>query len=226
MRTTLFISLFLLTLIYSCAKPKESEGYEKEESESGYVAVKSDKDVSLDAGSYVSWFRSLEHGLKKAKMLNDLTYFLQYKSPDYIALIESHGEGVKEEVVEKRAKELQGLIYFDFRISLNGGQDELLKYQISSPAEYLERVKYMSFEMQKDIQLVQEKDTIPCGLYHFERIYDIGPYSNYLVAFDSKGIDLNKELTFVFNDKVFHNGLVKFTFLGGKLIYLPKLRIS
>jgi hypothetical protein len=210
----------------SCAKQKESDAYEKDGAESSYIAVKGDKDVSLDAGSYVSWFRSQEHGFKKRKTLNDLTYFLQYKSPEYIALIESHGEGIKKDSVEKRSKELQGLIYFDFSISLKGGQDELLKYQINSPADYQERVKYMSFDMQKDIKLVQDKDTISCGLYHFERIYDIGPYSNYLLAFDSKGIDLNKELTFVFNDKVFHNGLVKFTFSGGKLIYLPKLRIS
>jgi hypothetical protein len=224
-RRHLILSLAAL-LLFSCKEKKEADISEKEDTPVSFVTQKEDKDVSLDPASYVSWFRSSAHGLRRKKTINDIVYSLQFKSPEYVALIESNKDAVSGEKVRRRAGELQGLSYFDFVISLKEGSGELLKYNLASADEYQNRVKYMSFDMQKDVKLVQGKDTIPCGLYHFERIYDIAPYSNYLLAFDSKRIDPSKELVFVFDDKVFHNGLVKFTFSPNKLVYLPKLRTT
>jgi hypothetical protein len=222
------LALFLLCLwVCSCAKLKHEDVVDEEKGPVvSSVAQVEDKEKRLTPIEYVGWFRSLENGLRKSKKVGEMTYSLQFKSHEYIAIIETRNQNVVENKIERRARDLEGLVYFDLTISLKEGSGELLKHDLGSEEDYQDRVKYMSFSMQHDIKLVQGHDTIPCGLFHFERIYDAGPYSSYVLAFDSKRVDQTRELTFVLDDKVFHNGTIKFTYSPNKLMYVPKLRFS
>src|SRR5256885_770874 len=83
--------------------------------------------------------------------------------------------------------------------------------QISSDEEYSDRVNYCAFKFQNDISLYDGKDSIPCSLFHFERAFDIVPYGKFILGFAKSNHPENAE-TFIVYDKIFHKGLIKFTF--------------
>lgn len=113
--------------------------------------------------------------------------------------------------------------YFDLKILLKDNEGELLKAGLNSREEYDRRVKYFSFGMQQDIRLVDGQDTLPCVMYHFERAYDVTPVCTLLLGFERADKNAERPKTLLFYDKVFNNGLLKFTFKENRLQTLPKL---
>jgi hypothetical protein len=113
--------------------------------------------------------------------------------------------------------------YFKFRIGKSEGTGELLKYNLSSAQEYTNRLNYISFEMQKDIFLIQDKDTVYPGLYHYERVFEVAPYATIVLAFDNEKFKPENEFTIVYNDRLFKKGYIKYNYKAGQLIDLPKI---
>ncbi len=116
--------------------------------------------------------------------------------------------------------------YYDFTISITSGQGELLKYNLTSATQYEDRVKYFAFEMQQYLKLVEDGDTIPCTLFHFERTYDIASYSKFLLGFEKGKNQKPKERVFTFYDKIFNKGLIKFTYTDEDFNNIPKLKTN
>ena len=98
----------------------------------------------------------------------------------------------------------------------------LLKYDLHSRKEYEDRVNYFAFGMQNDIRLVQGGDTLPCQLFHFERVYDVAPYATFLLAFPL-GKDYSSDKTLVLFDHGFNKGILKFFFDGRDIKNVPQV---
>jgi hypothetical protein len=177
----------------------------------------------LSPFEYVSWCRDENNGLHKSKELGELTFSLQYKPCEYIVCIEQKKEHIEKSQLYKELEELQGLDYYDFRITLASGQGELLKHGLSSIQEYNERIDYFAFRMQHDIKLIAGKDTLGCQLFHFERSYDVSPEAVFLLGFPVSA-NANEERTFFYEDNIFRKGIIKFTFTPRELNQIPKLK--
>ena len=182
------------------------------------------KKIELMPLDYVKWVQNESNGIYKSKIIGEVKYILQYKPHDYLACMELKSDSVKKADLQKKEDDFKGMVYFDFKIHIPQGNAEFLKYGVSSTSEYQQRVSYSSFGMQYDICMVQSKDTIPCKMYLFERSFDVTPEGTFLLGFDEKAIDTNKEITFLFNDKLFRKGSIKFTFGPKTLLNIPKLK--
>lgn len=215
----------LITLLFlaSCMQGSGSFG-----GGGGYVSgTSTDDDNSItkermSPGSYVKWVEDEKNGLKEHKVIDDMVYTAQYKPYDYIICEEEKKDVIPDTIVKSELKELNGLQYIDLKIALKSGQGELLKYNLPSTEDYNGRVNYFSFGMQKDIQLIQNGDTLPCVLFHFERIYDIAPYATFLMGFPL-GKHPEADKTLQFSDHVFNKGIIKFFFKGKEVKNTPSL---
>lgn len=187
--------------------------------------IEEDSLRSLYPSEYVKWVQDEANGLRKEKTIDELLFSVQFKPYDYIICEEEKNDTINKHIRNNKISELNDMEYYDLRITIKDSQGELLKYNLSGVAEYNERVNYFAFQMQKDISLIQNGDTIPCGLYHFERAFDTSPSSTILLGFKKiKGRKSTEEKTIVFHDKIFDKGIIKFTFDSKELTNIPKLR--
>ncbi len=219
MRKGNLIAIVFISLLFACKNPNGMNGVE---SESGGIGNGTMSKQSLTPGEYVKWVRDEQHGLKKEKTIEDIVFSAQYKPAEYAICTEEKKGKLEDTLVKREKKDLEGMQYFDFKIGLRKGEGELLKYDLSSKEEYDKRVNYFSFNMQKDIQLVDGQDTIPCSLFHFERAYDVTPNSVFELGF-APGKNSTGNKTLIYHDNIFRKGIIKLEFENKDLSDVPQL---
>lgn len=195
---------------------------QEEERKSEHLSLSNTK-TELPLEQLVKWVGEKENDLSKTKDISEMTYHLSYMTKECMAYMELKDKPYSKEDLQKTLGYYSEMSYFNFRIELKAGQGELLKYNLKSPQQYTERISYVSFEMQKDIYLVQGKDTLLPGLYHFERTFDVAPFTTVMLAFDNKKFNPSEEFTVVYNDKLFNKGFIKYNYKPKQLIDLPNL---
>ncbi len=213
----------LLSLIVSCNDNSRGNSATQTTDVEALSGVSKNADI-LEPKAYVAWVQTLENGLKRDKAFEDITFSVQYKPLEYIVCMEERKIRIEDSIIKRKVNELSDMQYFDLKISLNEGSGELLKYKLSSPQQYSERVNYFAFGLQKDIVLVESNDTLPCALYHFERAYDAIPSSTFLLGFS---LDKNKQSeskTIIIYDRTFNKGMIKIAFDKHNLQKIPKLK--
>lgn len=173
----------------------------------------------------VRWVQAEANGFRQTKTLDEIDFVLQYKPSAYLVCQELKSDSIPKKLYQEKLKQYTGIHYFELKIRLNNEMNELLKHKIKSSQDYKNRVEYYSFNMCKDLCLVVGSDTIPCTHFHFERSFEASPNSTFLVGFPinerTRKID---ELTFVYRERIFEKGVVKFTFNINKLVNIPKLK--
>ncbi len=157
------------------------------------------------------------------RKLGDFEYTLKQLTPDLMALQELKGNTSDKKEFEMAKSHYSDLLYFKFNIQNSQFNKELLKYNLEEPAQYGERVKYCSFSLGKDFYLTNGQDTVPCALHEFERTFNVGGGLNFLVTFPK--INSTKNLTVVYHDQLFKQGIIKFNYNNEKS-HLPYLKIN
>jgi hypothetical protein len=170
---------------------------------------------------FLKWCADEKNNLSKSKQISEMKFSLAFLPKECMAFLELRTEKYDIDKFQSVCNHYEDMSYFNFRIEQPGGQTELLKYNLHSPAQYEERIRYMSFEMQNDIFLLQGQDTLRPGLYQFERIFEVAPYATVQLAFDNKKFDRKKEFTICYNDRLFEKGFIKFNYKNWQLTNLP-----
>ena len=178
-----------------------------------------------DATAYAEW-KNHEPNLANKQVMQELTFTLNYQPAEWMAL-KSLGPGAGTQELMTETEQYSDLLYFNVRLQLNEAQTELLKYKLNDQQQYSQRIQYYAFKVQNDISLVvDEKDTIRCGISHFERTYSMTNYTDLLLGFSKKDLDADpdwKKLTLVFRDRVFGQGTIRFQFDRKQLTNTPKI---
>jgi hypothetical protein len=214
-------SLTLVVFSFSCGKVKKGDSFDNPGGEN--VSANETLKEELFPSEYVSWVRDPNNGLVKDKEMDELKFSVLFKPSEYIICQEERSEKISTALCAKKLDEMSELEYYDLKIELKDGQEEILKHDLSSSSQYGKRVEYCSFQMQKDIVMLNGSDSIQCAMLHFERAFDIAPYATFLLAFPKqKGKDENR--TIILHDKLFGKGILKFQFKGRELNNLPKLK--
>lgn len=206
-----------MILLWSC-----NENAGEQANKEKHVSLRNTQ-TELPLDQFVKWIGNKENDLSKTKEISEMNYHLTYMPKECMAYMELKNENYTKEQFEEGLNHYKEMTYFNFRIELKEGQGELLKYDLRSPQQYNARINYVSFEMQKDIYLVQGKDTLLPGLYHFERIFEVAPFTTIMLAFDNKKFNPENEFTVVYNDKLFNKGFIKYNYKQKQLIDLPNL---
>lgn len=177
---------------------------------------------SLKPVGYVKWVENVDNGLKAEKIINEVAYTIQYKPSDYIVAMEQKDPMLKEEILKERKEQLKGMQYYTLRISPKDKVTEVLSLGTTVKDEYYQRMDYVSFDMQNDIFIVENNDTLNCSMYHFVREYGITPNVDLLLGFN-ENVEINSDKEIIFEDKIWGGGIIKFTINKKDIEKIPSI---
>ncbi len=208
LRNNYIIIIAILFVAYSCGKhgvpsyaissQAEAKAFLGEEKDKGFYETKL-KDVNFKL-SYIP---------AEAMALRELGDLSQASQASFDTLVKSY----------------EGVLFFDMAISIDHFNEEMIHYGIvtNDEASFENRVAYYAFGMQKDINLISGKDTIPCTVYHYERNYGVSPQNHFMLGFRASHV---KELVLVYDNQLLATGPVKFALKEQDLTYHPKITIN
>ena len=164
---------------------------------------------------YKNWVNNPDNGLIKNRHVKGLTFKVYYRPADYQLLKEVDDSKVySTEELNKLRESVRGSEYFMMTVSaentnLNEGD---IASNSATSSEYLEKMEELSFGMENRLRLIVEGDTLSPLLFHHERGYELAHSQNYLIAFSNNSNKLQKDMTFVYDDKIFGVNKLKFKF--------------
>ena len=203
------LSVLTCTLLMSCHKVNQDS----------YV-ISSDNDVK-------EYIKEQQETTTYEKKIKEVNYKLKYISNEQMALQQITDLSTINQVkFDSIVRNYDSLLFFNLEINIDHFEGEILQYKLEGDADlsYSERLDYYAFKMQKDIHIVlNEKDTIPCVLYHFERNYGISPNSNFMIGFKTANL---KNAVFVFENNYLKTGPIKFALQENTLLNRPKIMIE
>jgi len=225
----ILIALVSLTM-FNCQNSIEEKGFAVKEnffmSEEQLNEAILQTPKFLSPANYVNWVKDPKNGLQKEKQIKDLIFSLLYQPAEYVICQDRKKESISSEELKKELDAHSELEYYNLKIGAKDYNGELLKYDLESGHDYKERVEYYAFKFEKDIKMVVGIDTVPCSIFHFERTFDVAPYSSFLLGFKIPLKNKGKDRTIVIDDKIFNKGTVKFLFSEKRISTLPKLEVE
>ncbi len=226
-RISTYIIVCTFAIFSGCDKNKAEKQTGTKENKGFFEKLFSSKKEipeKLKPIEYINWCENQENELKQSKQIGDFTFSAFYQPLDYLAIKELNKEELmNSKNFSEKVKEYGEMTYCSFRMENSKANSELLKTDLSSDQQYYGRLEYMSFKMQEDFKLIQGKDTLPCSMYHFERIYNLAPYATFVLGFPKT--NSKEDIKLWFHDKVFNNGIVILNFKTESVHNLPKLEI-
>ena len=207
------INIIILLLIVGCSNPSK-----------------------LDRKQFMRFMTDESNGLVSTKQVGNVIYQLRYDPINLKILNKIKNRVLTEDEYNEEVNRYKGSQYFVFKIKLKNGNGDLLKYEAENGQQYSERVNYFSFQMQNDFYLMSGKDSLKCKLFHFERSFDASPYCTFLLGFDSNDKLINsgtmkkekvqEDKIFVYNDRVFGAGPIKYKIKATDINNIPELTIQ
>lgn len=135
----------------------------------------------MGKANYVNWVRT---HLKQEVNSSPFRFEALHKPGPYVVLLQE-GKDILKSDFEQQTKALEGMLFFDLKISMEDRNADVLTYQTSSKAEKQERLNYFSFDFQKAIYLDINGEKIPCSRYHFEHSYDLTNERSFVIGFET-----------------------------------------
>ncbi len=174
----------------------------------------------------VAYVKNPDNNLVKVKDIGNIRFELLYKPVDFIIANEMRTDELKKSAHQKRAGELDGLQYYNLKISMprSPGMD-VTNYNVKNEQAIQNRLYYLSFHMKNDIRMIQGKDTLSPVLFHFERSYNVTPHRTFVMAFDEPDKKKEDDKTFVIDTPIFNTGPVKMKFKKEDLQKIPNLKL-
>lgn len=179
----------------------------------------------LTPEKFVSWVENPDNGLRVERKMGRITYAVQYKPYDYVVAKEEKNNQIAKSTFETRYKALNKMQYYTLRIQTTG--NDLINENSPSQQEYYQRQNYLTFEFERDIQLVDGKDTLSPELFQMVGNYGLAPYVDFVIGFkstDSQQKQIQHDKEFILEDKIFGNGILKFTVKKEDINKTPEIK--
>jgi len=180
---------------------------------------------SVSYTDYNNWVLNPSNGLYKTTEQQGLNVEVLNKPIPYIIGKEFKSQKLSASDYNKRTSELREMQYFDLKISPTNGQP-MTSYLASDQNEQQANLYYLSYEMQKDIKLIEGQDTLPCLLYHYERYYQLDKQTVITLAFPQKkgNSNFNKKLSI--HPRIWAENSIEIEFQHKDLKNIPALKIE
>lgn len=182
----------------------------------------------LNAEQYMNWVENPKNGLVKVKSMNDeIEFTMQFRPIEHLILINHKKDELTSKLLVQEKQDIgEALQYAKFRISMKNSNERVLSYDLVDESQYTNRIAYMSFDMQNDFSLIEGQDTLSCEMFHFVRNYDLAPYIDFSLGFKASKLDDFEDKTFIYDDKIFGLGKLKFHIDKSDLEMIPELLIQ
>ena len=179
---------------------------------------------SLTPKNYISWLRNPDNGLNKTKIINDLSFTMTYRTKEDLVILNNKRTQITQRLLDKELNNLgDDLQYATFRIARDNSNQSVLQVGNMTQDTYTKRIAYMSFDMQKDFYVLEGNDTLNCQLFHFVRNYELAPYVEFSLGFDNSKSKTTKDKTFIYDDKLFGIGKLKFSITSKDINRIPNV---
>lgn len=228
-RNYLYITIFSL-LLFSCKRETVAAASSDSDNEVVEEIIPMEPRNVLVNEFVAEVVSAEENSLVKEKTIGDFSFTLSYE-PWESLIIKDNSITISKEEFEKDLQGRSKMLYFTLKINnTKFTHKELLLFNLSSQEEYTDRLNYYSFKIQNDLKLTIGNEEIPCGMAHFERTFGLSPGLTISLAFPisesiSKQITekkLKESLRFSFDEKVFNNGMIQFSFHPNNINSVPK----
>jgi hypothetical protein len=207
------VILFFIAIIYGCGKD------------------------ALSPMEFCAWVNSDESGLKKEKEMNDVIYSAQFRPAEYLTIqnLSRDKEAINNENFNLRMKEADKSLCFVFEVKNASNTGDVLATGVNSNDDYYSRVVYLSYDAVNNFCLVTGGDTLKCRLAQFEQMFKAAPYIRFSLVFDNNQKNEmkntegdhsgNTDMTLVFDDTLWGNGLINLKFSSKEINSIPQVRI-
>ncbi len=176
----------------------------------------------LSPDSFTKWVENEDNGMHTHCVIGKIRYDLQYKPVEYVCLIENRNNSGNSDFA-KRKKELDGLQYYQLRISLDKSNADLMMNISSGDQDLYRRLSYLEFDFSNRIKLIEDGDSLPCALYHFQNYQGLAPYVDLVFAFRANPKDNKSARTLFVDDTIFGSGPLHFEFPSDVFQDTPQL---
>jgi len=179
---------------------------------------------TLSPKEYKTWVQKY---CKLEKKEGNILYELLLKPSDYVVCTESSNEAITQQEQKKLLSEIDGVKYFDLRITLDSEGHDLIRYRLLKDEDYDLRIKYYDFQFQNDICLIDSRnDTVHAVLYHFENNSQITPYNTISIGFPSDHIKATEIYSLQIHNKALLAPIdtVSFKIPGIRFFQFPQLK--
>ena len=185
-------------------------------------------DLELSPKEYSNWVNQYnQNPLIKEKKIDQINYELKFVPVAQMINNDLRKKEITKKEYDSLYREYSGMEYYQLKLSIDDFNEEIIKYNLINAIQYQDRIKYVSFQMQNDINLEFEGNIVPCDLYHYERTYGVAPHAKILLGFSKEKIKEDiKERTIVFDDQLFNKGLIKYNYTSDQLENIPKIKVS
>ncbi len=202
MKSTALVCCIIALLFISCATPEATQE------------------------ELVKYVEDEGNGLKIKEEVGEFVFTLQYKPIEYMAINELGNKNGDTTGLAGTKEALSEMEQFNLTIESKDGKTEMLKNQIQNDEDYFRRIEYFSMAAEKDIKMISGKDTLPCVLYHFERSYDITPYSKMVIGFKKNAKENIEDRVISFNESILGIGTINFRVKNKDIKNIPQLIVA
>lgn len=184
-----------------------------------------DTSTSLPPADLLAYVDDPANGCIQEKTIGQMQFSARYEPLDYKILKDLATDSTLSSArYQALRNDVKGYYYFIFKLGSASGEHPF-RQLVRSEQDYAKVFKYTQTLMQNDFYLEAGEKKIPCALYHMEGDYNILNYSLVSLAFDASGIVPGNDVTLVYNDQLFQNGPVKFTYSNQLLTHLPTVKL-
>lgn len=177
----------------------------------------------LGMKEYLSACADTNQSIRVVKDMGEIKFKLQYLPTDLLVLQRGHkANRLSVKALDSLRAAYDTLQFYTLTIENGRGHTEPIGDQ-KDFQNYGQAIDYFSFHAQRDFSILQNGDTLPCILYHFERSYSLAPKNVISLAFKSKG---KGDRVLMYNDRVFGLGQLNLGITQKDIDDFPKLEIE
>jgi hypothetical protein len=168
-----------------------------------------------DKEGYTRWAEKDNGALRKTRVINHISYSLQYITCEYQAIKNAklnnqlNDSLLKEQI--KTCKNNHGQYSFVMVIAPEDKATDLIGAHATSEQEALAIKNYLQFEIGADLKMSTDLGDVPCSMVYYEEMYGLSPNHTFNILFDCPQRTGDK-VKISFYDRVFGGGIMNFTF--------------
>lgn len=168
-----------------------------------------------------SYLHDESNGLLKKIRSKDVLLELVYRPNDLIVAQEIDEMDYTSGQIDSIKNRYQEYVYFILKLSRNG--QEITNSFASDPQQFNRAIEYLSFEIGRDFQLVNETEKLAVEDFMHTRSFGASNANTVLLAFKSNLVSRSQDFSLLFEDTFFRTGMHQFDFEIDDLKSIPQL---